>query len=486
MTGPAEGGILLRGQLDLLSAFMVPAHHLNIAYRPAGRAASGLLWIGLFCLAAIIYGSLLPFEFTPRFSLAEAWEHFLNTPYYQIGSGSRADWVANLLIYIPPAFFLGGSPSLRQPQGRSLLGALLALLLCGMVAVGVEFTQLYFPPRTVSLNDLFAEFIGILLGIFFWYLFGPRLYAHWRTVSAGGRPAVRAALIFYLLAYLSISLFPYDFIVSSAELSAKLNGDSIGIWLAGIGCGPGLRCLVKQFVEILITVPLGLLFAWLWGIDKPTTLRRVVFTGFIIGSGIELIQLFEVSGISQGISVVNRTVGMGLGCWLQQRLKKQPLRIAPAVIKFSLVLLLPLYLLLLVRLNGWSGQSWLSWGEARQQLASLSWLPFYYHYFSNETNAMASLVLVACSYAPLGLGVWLWRGRPGRADHRFLPALLAGGCALLIEAGKLFLSLRPDPTNVLIAGCSAALVYSVAAWMQRWNQATALPPAGRVIRRQFS
>ena len=233
-------------------------------------------------------------------------------------------------------------------------------------------------------------------------------------------------------------------------------------------------------------MPPGILFAWLWGIDKPTTLRRVLFTGFIIGSGIESIQLFEASGISQGISVLNRTVGMGLGCWLLQRLKKQPLRVSPTAIRSFLVLLLPFYLLLLARLNGWSSQSWLSWREARQQLSSLNWLPFYYHYFTPETNAMASLVLVACSYMPLGLGVWLWRGRPGRADHLLLPALLAGGCALLIEAGKLFLSLRPDPTNILIAGCSATLIYGIMAWMQRWNQAAAPPqPAGRVIMRRY-
>ena len=461
-------------------------HLIDTTYRPAGRAASSFLWIGLFCLAAIIYGSLIPFAFTPRYSLREAWGYFLNTPYFQIGELDRADWVANLLIYILPAFFLCGSPSLRKPRGRSLLGAVIAILLCRIVAVGVEFTQLYFPPRTVSLNDLLAEFIGVLLGIFFWYLFGKRLYGHWQAVYAGGPRAVRAAVIFYALTYLIICLFPYDFIVSLAELRAKFNGDAVGIWLAGIGCGSGLRCLVKQFVEVLISMPLGLLLAWLWGIDKPTTLRRVLFTGFIIGSGIELIQLFEVSGISQGISVLNRTLGMGLGCWLLQRLKKQPLRISPAAIKFSLVLLLPFYLLLLARLNGWSSQSWLSWREARQQLTTLQWLPFYYHYFSNETNAMASLVLVACSYAPLGLGVWLWRGRPNRAGHLLLPALLAGGCALLIEAGKLFLSLRPDPTNILIAGCSATLVYGVAAWMQRWNQATApQQPAGRVIRRRY-
>ena len=445
-------------------------HSVNTAHPTIGRDAFIFLWIGLFRLGAIIYGSLIPFDFTPRLSLSEAWEYFLNTPYYQIGPGGRADWVANLLIYIPPAFFLCGSPSLRKPQGRSLLGAFIALLLCSIVAVGVEFTQLYFPPRTVSLNDLLAEFIGALLGIFFWYLFGKRLYAHWQAVYAGGPRAVQAAVIFYALAYLIICLFPYDFVVSLAELRAKFDSAGVAIWLANSGCDSGLRCLLKQLVEVLVTMPFGILLAWLWGIDKPTTLRRVLLTGFIIGVGIESIQLFEVSGISQGFSILTRTLGMGLGCWLLQRLQKQPLRISPAVIRFVLILLVPFYLLLLARLNNWFNQSWSSWGLAQQQLATLNWLPFYYHYFTTETNALASLILVAGSYALLGLGIWLWRGMPGRLDHLLTPALLAGGCALLIETGKLFLSLRPDPTNILIAILSATLTYAVAAWIRRWSK----------------
>ncbi|MFO1428934.1 MAG: VanZ family protein [Candidatus Competibacteraceae bacterium] len=455
-------------------------HPIDTNSRPAGKETARLLGIGLFCLGAIIYGSLIPFDFTPRFSLAEAWETFLKTPYFRIGAEGRADWVANLLIYIPPAFFLCGASGIHKPKGRSFLGFFIALSLCGMVAVGVEFTQLYFPPRTVSLNDLLAEFIGTLLGIFLWYLCGKRLYNYWQSVYTGGPHAVKAAVILYVSTYLIICLFPYDFIVSSAELRTKFDSDAVGIFLAGLGCDSSLRCVIKQLTEILISMPLGILLAWLWGVDKPTTLRRVLFTGFIIGSGIELIQLLEISGISQGISVLNRILGMGLGCWLLQRLKKQPLRIAPVAVKFFLILLLPPYLLLLARLNGGFSQAWLSWGEARRQLATLQWLPFYYHYFSTETNAMASLVLIACSYAPLGLGLWLWRGRPGRAGYWLLPMLPAGGCALLIEAGKLFLSLRPDPTNILIAACSASLVYSIAAWMQRWNQTTTVPP-GRSV-----
>jgi len=436
----------------------------------SGKNASGLLFIGLFCLIGIIYGSLMPFNFESGPSLYEAWNYFIDFSHLNLGNRHKLDWSINLIMCIPAAFFLCGWWNVRRSNVLSAQGLVIALSLCGMVSIGVEFTQHYLPLRTSSLNDLLAQFIGILLGIFFWYLFGRRFYTTWQSIYAGGKSAIQAALLFYLLVYLIICLFPYDFIVSLSELRAKLDGDGVGIWLAGIGCDSGLRCLVKQLVEVLVTMPLGVLFAWLWGIDRPTTLYRVLLTGFIIGCSIELIQLFEASGISQGISVLTRTLGMGLGCWLLRHLKRHSPGISPAAIRLSLVLLLPLYLLLLTRLNGWSSQSWLSWREARQQLASLNWLPFYYHFFTPETNAMASLDWVACSYAPLGLGVWLWRNRPNHANHLFMVALLAGGCALLIETGKLFLSLRPDPTNIMIGILSATLAYSVVVWIRRSSQ----------------
>ena len=85
---------------------------------------------------------------------------------------------------------------------------------------------------------------------------------------------------------------------------------------------------------------------------------------------------------------------------------------------------------------------------------------------------MASLVRIGASYAFIGLGLWLWRGLPQHADRLLMPALLAGGCAFIVEAGKLFSGGQPDQTSILIAATSAVLIYSICAWMKRWNQET--------------
>jgi VanZ family protein len=437
-------------------------------------------FISLFFLIGIIYGNLIPFNFLPRLSLHQAWDRFLHIPYLE----SRAGWEANLLMYIPPAFFLCGWLSNQRSSGLAkAAGAVVTLLFYSIVAISIEFTQIYFPPRTVALNDIICEISGTVLGIIFWLFFGVRFVNAWQAIRAGGRPAILATLSFYVLGYVIFCLFPFDFILSLDGLRSKLGDGIVSLLLASSHCNFGFRCLTKPIVVVIVSMPIGILLGLLWGTDLAT-LRKVLIFGLIASLIIELIKFFEGSGIVQSLSVLTRPLGMGLGYWLLQRLQKQPLRISPAAIRFSLILLMPFYLLALIGLNDGLNRSWSSWQAARQQLATVQWLPFYYHYFTPEANAMASLAFVVGSYAPLGLGLWLWRGRPSRPGHLLLPALLAGSYALLIEAGKLFLSLKPDPTNVLIAGCSASLVYSLAVWMQRWNQAPP-PRAGRLSKRRY-
>jgi glycopeptide antibiotics resistance protein len=440
------------------------------------------LFISLFFLIGIIYGNFIPFNFSPSHSLYETWDRFLHIPY----SESRAGWEANLLIYIPPAFFLCGWLSDHCPGGLAKVsGAIVTLLFYSIVAVGIEFTQLYFPPRTVTLNDIIAEISGTVLGIIFWLLFGTCFFNAWQAIRAGGRPALLATLSLYVLGYVIFCLFPFDFILSFDELRRKLGSGIVSFLLASSGCDSGLHCLIKHLAVVVVNIPIGILLGLLWG-TKSTTLRKVLIFGLIASISIELVKFFEESGIAQSISVLTRPLGMGMGLWLLKRQREKPLRLSPATIRILLSLSIPPYLLMLAALNGWLNLPWLHWSEGLRRLGDLfgelRWLPFYYHYFSTPTEAMASLVRIGASYAFIGLGLWLWRGLPQCADRLLLPALLAGGCAVVVEAGKLFLpGGHPDQTNILIAATSAVLTYSIAAWMKRWNQAT-VPQKRRGIR----
>jgi len=110
----------------------------------------------------IVYGSLVPLELNDL-PVEIAISQFKNIRFLNLGAESRADWIANILLYIPLAFGASATfGSMRHPLIRVLL-SICVLVSCIALAVVVEFAQLFFPPRTVSLNDLIAESLGSVI-----------------------------------------------------------------------------------------------------------------------------------------------------------------------------------------------------------------------------------------------------------------------------------------------------------------------------------
>ena len=228
-----------------------------------------------FYLLFVIYGSLVPLEFRDL-PIETALNQFKNIRYLNLGAGSRADWIANILLYIPLAFGMSAMFSgLRNPLVRPLI-AVAVFVFCLTLAVAVEFSQLFFPPRTVSLNDLIAEALGTIIGILGWQFFGAYFSGLYRHLLHGGLLTARAAIIFYLLMYVVFSLFPFDFVTSIDELNAKLAGGGDALVLSLDKCSAEtLRCGVKLLAEMLVMLPLGFLFCYIPFIAAPQNRSRV-------------------------------------------------------------------------------------------------------------------------------------------------------------------------------------------------------------------
>ena len=73
-------------------------------YRTVLRTLSGVF---VCYLIFVIYGSLVPLEFQ-AISRTEALRRFSEIPWLDLGIASRADWVANCLLFIPLAFLAQG------------------------------------------------------------------------------------------------------------------------------------------------------------------------------------------------------------------------------------------------------------------------------------------------------------------------------------------------------------------------------------------
>ena len=262
----------------------------------------------------MVYGSLVPLVWRPR-PLGAAWRAFLNTPYLTLDAGSRADWVANILLYIPLAYLLSAA---FAAGGRSGVGRMLRIgavfVVCAALAVGVEFTQLFFPPRTVSLNDIAAEFIGSGLGIGMWLLWGGAVERLWTEMARGGTPAIRAAVVVYVLAYLAFGLFPYDFLVSAQEFAQKFAGGGHGLIVASGTCERLSGCAGKLIAETVAVVPLGVLLSMALGKGARHVYRTAALSGLALGLTLEVAQLFLASGISEGVALLTRAVGHVAGC----------------------------------------------------------------------------------------------------------------------------------------------------------------------------
>ncbi len=428
-------------------------------------------WL-LAILVFIIYGSLVPLDFHPH-SLAWAWDQFQHTPMLNLGIESRADWIANGVLYLPAGFLLA-ERFVGRLRGLALGSALLlSVATLALIAFGVEFTQLFFPPRTVSQNDLLAETIGGGLGV----LLALPLSNSIRRIAAF-KPAYDtqgATLLLgvYMAAYLAFCLFPFDFLLSAKEISAKLASDQWGLLFATSQHGYGLRTLITLAIEVAAILPFGIFIARNAdrrshpdaGDGRMTQLTlQLIVSGLLLGIGIETLQFFTYSGSSQGISVITRTLGVYIGglLWVTMGVKMrwpwheswQP------VVQRHCVLLTLLYLLGLAVFTGCFYRPWGSVDTAREALGKLHFLPFYYHYYVSEANALTSLISVALLFAPLGI----------LASFSRYPLLLStyvpAAAATLIETAKLFsTSTHADPTNILIAVVMARITFLVASRM---------------------
>ena len=420
-------------------------HSLSIS-----SARFSILVLAIVYTLFVIYGSLVPLDFHPR-PWDQTWEMFKHISLLNVGTQGRADWVANGVLYVPVGFLTVTLFTHFKTYRTLVLVFIGSLLFSFTLAVTVEFAQLFFPPRTVSINDLIAEFLGSILGAFLAARWHDRFMSFLSTLMGNPDRLVAHLLKAYAIGYIAFSLFPYDFLVSVPELELKLHSDGWG-WLVATESLRGNIALplAKLFAETLAVVPLGLILCQLTIRGRPWTSTRAFVTGAVLGLIIEIAQFFIVSGISQGLSVFTRAMGICLGAlFWRHRTRLHLSRLASEIRRFGLPMGI-LYIIALTAVNGWFDHRWIGSDSAMNAFYDIHFLPFYYHYYTTEQVALLSLTSICLMYAPIGILAWASWNPPGLA---MLMAMLFAG---FMETSKLFLeTLHPDPTNILLAGFSA-------------------------------
>ena len=173
----------------------------------------------------LVYASLVPLNYVPL-SPKETYLRWKHIPWNDISLYSRSDWIANALVVIPSAFFLAGAVDCgRRSRWFLILASPLILLFLAAVVLGIELVQVWFPPRTVSQNDIFAGWCGAGIGIAIWFLFGRAIiWALGRFLElASPQDRFRWVLGALCIASVLYTVYPFDFVLSREELLEKHN-----------------------------------------------------------------------------------------------------------------------------------------------------------------------------------------------------------------------------------------------------------------------
>lgn len=219
-----------------------------------------LAFATLVCVAALVYASLMPFE-SRTLSWGEACDRWRSIPWLNLSIYYRADWVANALVVLPAGFLAAAAVDWGRPSHWPLVIATpIITLALVLIVIGIELLQVWFPPRTVSLNDIAAGFIGAALGPVAWAISGP--FVEQGVTQFFHLPRVRDRLeqlcVLWLVAVVVYSVLPLDVIVSSSEWQRRLAGERVQLnpFASQVN---GRSVLLDFFLSALRMGPIGVL-----------------------------------------------------------------------------------------------------------------------------------------------------------------------------------------------------------------------------------
>jgi len=438
---------------------------------PAAPRRWRLLLAALGYTAFTIYGSLVPVTFRPL-SFAEAVDRFQRIPFLELGVGHRADWVANILLFIPLSFLWCGVFSVDRSRRRAWLVALLLIPVWAAFSTAIEFTQLWFPPRTVSQNDIYAETLGGILGGGLWVLAG-QAFVDWLRGQFGQRTRSDPwdwILQAYVLGFVIYNLIPFDLTISLTEIVRKWEAGRIRPVPFTYVYGSGFEAIYQLTFNILQYIPIG---AWTasFGVPRDSRVRPLwaaTLWGGLVALAVEVAQIFVYSRYSDATGVLMGTIGAAVGAALMRRYRgegaQRQCTVMPCADRrarwraIGLLALAAGYAAFLA-LGFWYPYTFTS----DRQLILARWdaffaVPLSRLYFGTEFNAIRQVVLRIVLFVPLGVllaaSVRMLAGSSQPAGRVLLVLAAAAilSWAAVIEAVQVVIpSKTADSTEILFA-----------------------------------
>lgn len=305
--------------MDLPTRVMERPTDNDLPTSPASPILTGAQygWITLAFVLFVIYGSLVPLTFR-ALPFERGWTRFTETMARPTNLNDPADWLANVLLFIPLGFIAMAWRRVDRP-GRALGTALWVLPTCTLLSASLEFAQLWFPPRHTSKNDIVAETLGGALGIGIWLTAGQGITAvlrrFWAT-HARGNWSIRL-MPGYLILLVVIHGMPFDLTLSPGSLRYKhRHHDRLVRPIPfTVVKGESFDLVKKGAINIAWFLPAGVLLA---GWPSSTwrgrgSAGRVFAAGLALAAGIEIMQLFVVSRYYDATDIITGSLAVLAG-----------------------------------------------------------------------------------------------------------------------------------------------------------------------------
>ena len=423
-----------------------------------------LLWLAaLVYTTFVVYGSLVPLDFR-ALPWNEAVARFGNIPFLKLGIGSRADWMANLLLFVPLTFLWMSALGAGGGRLQSVLATLLLIPAATALSLGIEFTQLFFPQRTVSQNDILAEALGGVIGVLVWWGAGKRFVdwlKSWQHLHARAALAERLAWV-YLAGALVYNVLPLDLTLSLVEIFHKWQDGKLNLIPFGSLPDDAAYALYEMASDALIWTPLALL----WRLDGTRSAWRAWGMTLAVAVILEFMQLFVYSRVSDVTDVFTAAIGAALGVWVGGRLVDAPVGRTlqwGTWLPFALAagwmaaLLFVFWFPFDFRTDG---------AFIKSRLDFVYRVPFEVYYFGTEYRAITEVLRKTLFFAPLGgLLAWGVTSQPWRWRSLLfaLSMLILALMPATIELGQLMLAHKiVDTTDWLLAWLGGLAGYGVA------------------------
>lgn len=270
--------------------------------QPIRSPRAWILFLGIIATAAVSYGSLVPFNYRPL-SFEETIRRAKEIQWLTIGAQGRADWVANGALYFVCSLLLAAALGWRARPSARICASVAVTIFLAVWAVSMETLQLWFPPRTVSQNDVFSEVIGACVGALVWACFAPDAFRAAKVIQEStGQKRVFYITVAYLAALFLYGAAPFDFVITWGEFQQKRTLDRLG-W--------GWTDYKASFLAFVAFAPVG------FGLvsQLPNWRKRVEFAVGVAVS-YECIQLLVFSRNSAATHIFAAISGLLVGSFV--------------------------------------------------------------------------------------------------------------------------------------------------------------------------